>query len=1690
MTDSTHTSPRTSPLEPRSPRLVSSCSSLPPRLHLRDRGALQRTGLLIITFLICLAGVGPLPIPSLFSQIPHDRGWVPVPAESLQDLADAIERARSERNSRRERDALLLFSERLLEPIPDGGFPIGGGRWIGPGGYLRMAVRALDEENRARFSDALDLLFEARYQRPDLPRSVERWLRDLPVSETFDHIREEIAASQLEAGRTQSWLELAAQGKPRGVDLPTDAVSRWLSPVTERDVPELARPYTPVISALWPSPGDLRSPWKPGAIRVEPIFAADRTYLTTPDGVHCWDNSSGRERWFFPFVSDAPPTLPGTIRRPTLCGPTLVVTTERGIYGLDREFGTLRWELRGEDLFPPAGANPENLTASPLLSISPPALSEHGVVIAATRLISGSLDLRVVLLDAAGKVLWNRDAGSATGATHLALGSVLAAPIAHGNTVFISTGRGSILAHSLLDGALLWTTTYSGFAPGASRDALKNAPRPRDARLECDGPYLFGTALDSNQLSICRRNDGGMHCEIPLGDQRWWGLNSDTPESTTILLASPDHVTSWIVDERGTRALPPAELEPEFPRFTGPPIAVAREWWIPHESGVYRLDEKGSVISVVDLAPNGTVRGVSRKGDQLLISGDGFVEMRQPRIPPPNTLQSLWREVARGQLDALPNPLPPLDENTPIDARAEEERVARTILWQLRRPGVDVALRQRAVPAAVARIVRLDQRTRAAVREAVAAEKRGEVELAAELCWLALSEAELDLPIAIAPLGPVPLELVVRQVLTRLRDDREKYPQQERWEERASKALREGTGLPTLDGLLDVFRRYPGTTAGRRAALDAAESLYRYGNLRLALDHLEKLVLFEPNNAEAVEARFRIVELARELGDAPRAQALLTELTDLYGELSLTQIQNGEARVLTVAERVAALAETIPPLDSPKEPGVVDLPLQPVWRTRTELEHQRNLVVVPVPEKSDVEFLTISRRSIELRNSQTGDRLWHRTLPRIPKSDQIPMWSDVGRLGRPIALDGESLWVTDRRELFRIHLEDGQIAWSQSLPTITPPSDDRSATPIIDTIEESAFGDGIIVVRGIEGKITAFDATSGTVLWTRELTGALEGPLQTQDGYLLIGTNSPPRVELWRLNSGEQLWSFEVEPLGTTLAQEPWFAPKSTDSLTTSTLPDLFLFLEKGEVIRIDPNSNLRRWAQAFPQMLKRMHRPEGMTFWIAEMYWKRDQPALYAIAPDTGELLWIRPSRLNPRALHQVLAYDGDLYLVEGDYNQRVAVCLEVPRAFHPLPTEDTRELRTRWTSRLSQSWDIPRMRIHQDWILLEDVLNCDLSILSRETGIPIAPREGFETVLEFLRGRQQLYFAGFVGETLVLQTKRGGLGLRAPDPIESRARLWARLEELPLGGGSQSSSDPVQDSIRTFQSGHIEESVTLLESAIEEPSLDLNRRRQLHYRLEGLNEELGELKDLDWRIPRLEVAPVVDGSLEEAWNAAVAWPIQTPRYFHPIQGGVEDGANWRGKRDLSLVVLAAWSDVGFHLALDVQDDSVQVYDKDLDYWNGDCLLLAFDYLGDGGTRPDSDDQLMTLALTVPNRRPPGGPGGGGAGGQQGANPPPPPESSQPEGQFQVLRKGDGSGVVYEVMIPWTTFREARAQESIPHPGMAFRMNLVLTDDDNGRASTTYMSLSTGQMLEERSNQAVWNVFIPDRFPRLLLGR
>ncbi len=1625
--------------------------------------------------------------------------WLPVPAESLQGIVDGIERARGEGEPRRERAALERLAQALLEQVPDGGFPTGAGRWTGPGAYLRAAAAGLPPDERTLLIDAIDLLVEARLEREPAFEEIERWLRDLPLSDRFDPLRAEVAARALEEGRLDTWVEQTRRGAPAGVTLERSTLERWLrSRRPMRAADSLGQPLHGVLRVGWPEGTDDRSPWSDGGLQVEPVVTADRVHFATPDGVHCWDTVGGRELWFFPFAGDSPPLLPGSLRRPVLCGPTLIVTTERGVVGLDRESGATRFRLSGRELFAPSpagkGASDEGTAAqapssrsNPILAIGAPILTEIGALLVVARDLEGTLDLRLLHIDPDGEVLWSRDAGSALGSGYLALSSVIVPPRTRGDTALIASGRGSLLCHSLLDGALAWAAPYPAYAPTAQQDALRALPARREAKLERLGGSALLTTRDSSGLHVIDPSDGRVRFRIPLGAGRWWCADFDEAGRIELLIAGEREWSAWTIPDADRRGESPTclgefVLDPALPSFTGPPEPTSAGWWLPHRSGAYSVGEGGAITAAIEVHTEDTIRRVLPTGTGMLIIGEGSIELRQPCAAEPDSLLHWWPAIARGEWSVLPDPLPAIPTEAGIERRRDEEEIARTILLQLRRPGVEAEIRRRLVPAALGRILRADERTRATVAEGEEAARRGEGPLAVELCWLALRIGDPDASIDRPGVGPVELEVAIHAILAGLRDGEERLPLQDELELRARAALR---SLPSdrIDARLELARLHPGTAVGRRVSLEAAEQLYRFGNLRASIELLESLVLFEPLNAEAVEARLRIVELAAERGDRARALQLISELSRDFGDLPLEVSTPDGPRTVTVRERATALARRIPEGET-KRRDAVALPLEPVWRARTELDHIRNLRVTPLLDGE--RYLTVSRRSLGVRIARTGERVWHRTLPRSPTLERIPSWSDIGRFTDPIAIDEETFWISDRREILQIRLSSGEVLRRHSLP----PIETEEGESTIQGIERAQLAEGHLLLVGEGQTLHVLELKSGAQRWQRPLPGPLEGPLSVRDGRILLGLIGPASVQIWSLEDGSTIGEEDLSWRGARLAQEPCFAPIDDGDPTSGN--DIIIAESSGTLRRVDLATGEERWSHTFPSRIRAIHRAGEPRFWTAELLWSRVTPTLVGFDPESGELLWQKTFAARRRPLHQLLFADDDLYFVEGDYNRRVAGCLEVPRAFADRGAGPARELRTRWTTPLAQSWDVPKLSLHQDWLIVVDTLSCELTFISREVGLPIPPRDGFEAAYAFLPQRQRLDFAGFIDGTLVLETARGALGLRAIDPVAERAELWRRLRG-GASGGAGAPAGALTDASRAFRRKDPETALRIVGEAVERPSLDLARRARLLESLEAYGEAVGESGPPQWRIPRLESPPRIDGSLGEAWNAANAWLVEHPRYFHPIQGSREDSNAWQGRRDLSALLLAGWSDEGFHLALDVTDDSIQAYDGEADDWIGDCLLLALDLLGDGGARAGPDDQLFTLALVVPRRQAPGGPPPGGGGDPADGDAPPPggeeEEDDRPEGTFQVLRKADNSGVVYEATIPWSTFQQARDQLAVPHPGMSFRMNLLLTDDDSGRGATSYLSLTTGQMLrDERS--AVWDVFAPERFPRIILGR
>jgi hypothetical protein len=180
------------------------------------------------------------------------------------------------------------------------------------------------------------------------------------------------------------------------------------------------------------------------------------------------------------------------------------------------------------------------------------------------------------------------------------------------------------------------------------------------------------------------------------------------------------------------------------------------------------------------------------------------------------------------------------------------------------------------------------------------------------------------------------------------------------------------------------------------------------------------------------------------------------------------------------------------------------------------------------------------------------------------------------------------------------------------------------------------------------------------------------------------------------------------------------------------------------------------------------------------------------------------------------------------------------------------------------------------------------------------------------------------------------------------------------------------------------------------------------------------------------------------------------------------------RGKDDLSGTLYLAYDDRYFYFALDVEDSSLIPFDSEAEEWKGDCLLIAIDTLGDGGDYFQHDDNLLSLALTLPKKK------------QQNQDQ---GKDDEPDGKFFVKRKDDGSGAIYEAAIPWDSFIQHQADidpSRGPREGFTFGFNVVVTDDDDGHGARKALSWTPSITLHKEKRK-LWHGFVPGRFGKVI---
>lgn len=1599
----------------------------------------------------------------------QEEDWIPPRSDELDQFSDEIDSALLQEDTQGLLSAISKLGKTLITGVPDGGIPIGPDRWVGAASFLRLKLSAIPENKRARLEKELQLLLEARISGSELPgidplvdSKLRRWLLDLPAGNAHETLRSRLVDAAIESGNESTRDQLLEAGWN-----PSSESSPRLAPLQRPPVGPPHGSLLTTISRLGDSAGVEGTPWP--RRHIQPLATGDGelVWLQTPSALVCLDTRDGQELWRVLFPSEAPDPTAGTSIQPTLFADMVVVTTLEGVHAFDRYSGNERWHLSLQEL---AGSEVD-ADLQPL-SISPPLVAGSSLVVSSIRLLDGRLESSLVSISAAGKVRWIRPLGSAVGATYLALGATPPSLATRAGQLLLLTHRHCLMSLRADDGAIQWCSFYPSHFEQGRRDAFYFDLPPAASAMEVVGQLLVTAPTDSSDVLIFDGRNGELLSSISRNGARFWALRNDR-DGCRLAVGSQKKLLLWeIADDGQVQPLPPLELPAGIPPISGNPASTAAGWWIPAGNTLLYISDSGN-LSIHGVDSIATIDGITLLENSLVAREMGKQLLLTP-ISQEDPLNPVASAAVAGNLDQVDLAL--LTETgggAASDTRRALLRTVETLLDLEGSKGAQLELER----ALLASEMSSRQRARRAWGRAWRAASKNETLLASALIDEVLKGPE-DLVVDYGPAPRIPIDLAVSALLAVLLDSPDGELLDQDRQRRAQEALARMPGGDQLKALRQIARLHPRTQAGRRARLGAAQILYQYGALGGSLLELKRLTAREPLTAEAVEARLRIIELLRETGNLSEALEEISTLVEEHGDRPLRLTRDGVLLEWTVRQRAQELAGEIGALVDRAATPRIPLPLQPVWRNRTEISHQRSLEVVPLEgtDSDSGRYLTLSNDSVELRSSASGALIWRQVLPRdTDRSSEGILLQRRESLQPPLAIDSDVVIVSDRYDVWCLSMVDGSPKWHLSLKARDL---EEGREPIPVAIERSASGDGILVLIGNDELLNGIDLLTGRLLWQQPIAGPLVADPEVEAGMLLLGYALPDRVEIRSIADGSVVKAIDFDDTLGSLADGPWFSGE-----------DLVVPLEKGRIQRISPSGEIR-WDIPIPHMVSKIHRHQQLPWFVAELYWSRGRPTLLGIREKDGRILWQRTLHSDSRRLQQVELTPKEIYLADGNFRERRVTCLDIPSGFQLDEVSDeleVLELPVRWTQPLTSGFDIAQLRPYRDWLFVEDRFRCQLTLLSRETGQRLLPRQGFAEVEKFLAGRRRLFFGGFVGDTLCLLTARGALGLRPPDLAREEELIVETLVGIDLQD-LDSSPDPVLASQRLFRSRELEAAIGILEEPLGQLHLSQDERRVLQPLLDGLGEELGETRLKRLGVPRLGQAPRIDGSLDEPWNASHALPFRKPRHFKGVQGPREDAANWRGWQDLSAVLLCGWSEEGFHIALDVHDDRTHPYDGEAPRWKGDCLLLAFDLLGDGGSRAGPDDQLLTLALTIP---PPQNPDPEVEEGEEppAGDAPADEEEDEVGGQFQVKRKNDGSGVIYEGTIPWQTFIEAREQADLPYPGLEFGLNLVLTDDDSGQGATSYMTTTTGQVIHQDPRR-VWDVFVPDRFMRVRIER
>ena len=1365
----------------------------------------------------------------------------------------------------------------------------------------------------------------------------------------------------------------------------------------------------------------------------------------------------------------------------------------------------------------------------PEVHLTPPVFYHDRLILGIRYRLKGESLHYLASFDTQGEVLWTSFLGSVGGEDYLGLSSAGSLPLIADETIYYLTNQGFLIAADPVDGVILWISEYPRLEPAGRREAVRRADRWQPNPLLAVNDDLVLAPQDSPFLVAVRRRDGSFswrsprqrhgtliganteacfvagsevaaiaHSGAARGQVLWrYGGESDASGNRRFIALGRAVLAGDVIFLSGRHAL--ARLSAIDGRVLSKTL-----WDFVSGGGNLLLTEQSLAVTTPEglflYGPRGVPDG-SLTADLSTLNHPALLTRAVFHLRN-NAIEPGLAALARWSATNPPSPVP----NSDLDHQQLD--LAETCRF-LSETEEGAPFRQRLLRARLELERNPQRKVRSAIKLAELLLTNGDKAAALDLFHDALSYDSP--PTEYSPDGL----LIVRSeayLKRRLADLRRSTTQPEsvfrKTEAAAAQAITDARKNGTPPSYMDVLRRYPYTQAAAQAYLDLFTCHQDRKNYTQGLKTLESYLRdFEPGRPTSVPldkkdlnalVRVKLI-LANMLYQAergPEARRHYGELLDDYGNMrieGLRDMTHGE----TVRQYVELRLRDPGLRDLPDDPRAdLRLPLSMAWRGPAELSASHRTFLAPeglTPPGLERCFLTQASGLIECRRIDNGLPVWRIYLEMIPGFETEPMARLRSRTG-PRAFRavyaGDLLMLQDNYNVLAIDAREGRVRWH--MPFGARDEKRRGAVSPLRRLRESVRGftvtaDGVFVATS---RTLYHHRLEGERVWHVSLDyDAGLHPLFAHKGRLAVFSQRPIAVRIHDTSTGELSATLGAgDGLDQRLVSHPVATAKDRLLLHFERELKLFSISERKAIwtYKLERKAQLESVAY-FP------HAPHECVIFLRR---QNNWPAMVGVALDDGRERW-RYEKFPARdGTFTVFREDDQFFVIHGD-DQWHLLALELRAG----PAVDTPSLVPIWPNeiRLGHFYagsSSRRLHLANDSVLFADATGTAIRIFDRARGVRRASEA--RVIGKFLVEKRS-FASARVADKLILLTDNGDAAFEStrsgpPDGTTGGVDIAVVDRFLKSPGNFEAAQ---QLALEYFRGGDLDAAVKVLNRSLLSEDVLLNadskERELLKLLLDGIKQE-----NMKWQIPeiscrRVGTSPKIDGELNDAWHFTNRVPLNSPSHVGliPVPGQFHE---WDGLEDLSGFLYTGWDEDYFYFALDISDDILIPFDREAENWTGDCLVIGLDPTGDGGYRHRGNDQLMTLALTVPRRNK--GDKENNEDGEDGEeeNEDEKEDKRKPDGQFSVKKKGDDSGAIYEVALPWESFSTDFESGQPPQTGYTFGLSLLLTDDDTlhgnqGQGATKTLSLNPCHLLPRNQTHSwVWRYLIPNFFPRVRL--